>query len=171
MSSVDPSRLTLSPREAEGLIRFAALIDEGNRPLSLLCSLVTRLRLDPETSRIPSGLFYRAISEVVYSRYGLKGTVRRAFLGEALSDLAVNFVMCARNVQNHAEQAEPYFEWLRERVPPGKRRMIVTMTELFRQERANFAEAIAFLRQLLGVEAWERAEAEVSRASAGGGYS
>jgi hypothetical protein len=163
----------LSPADAEGLKRFAAMIDEGNRPLSLLCSLVTRLRLDPQTWRIPSGLFYRAVSEVAYSRYGLKGTIHRAFLGEALRpDLAVNFVMCARNVQSHAEQAEPFFDWLGERVPPEKTQMVNRMVDLFQQERVNFARSGEFLRRLLGAEAWKQAEDEVLRAAmAGGGYS
>lgn len=87
--------LTLSAEEQYRLLDWWQTLDSAKTVVQRLVSLVSELRLNPESSHADGMiLFYRAISEISYGYAGVRGGVRRAFTKEYSKALQINMVMC-----------------------------------------------------------------------------
>lgn len=81
--------------ERQRLLEWWKTMDAAKPMVRKLMSLITELRLHPESSHADGMiLFYRAASEVSYGYAGVRGCIRRAFTNEYRESLRVNMVMC-----------------------------------------------------------------------------
>ncbi|WP_233713301.1 hypothetical protein [Lederbergia citri] len=93
MSVIRPLKLTVEERQR--LMSWWSTMEEAKLVVQRLCSLVSELRLNPESSYADGMiLFYRAVSEISYGYAGVRGGVRRALTTEYGDELRLNMVMC-----------------------------------------------------------------------------
>jgi hypothetical protein len=152
------------PQQVNQYRQLAALLDQGNLPLFKLASCTSQVRVDPQASMMPGlEMFYRAMSEMVYSRYGLKGTVQRALMGEEPRAINDSLVLCAMNVNRMAEQAGVLLNLMKQGALPEVLPFIQMMEQLYQAERANFQQVMAQIRSIMGEDA-PAAERRVMRA-------
>jgi hypothetical protein len=134
--------------------QLGQLLDEGNLPLFKLASCTSQVRVDPQASMMPGvEMFYRAMSEMVYSRYGLKGTVQRALLGEDQTAINDSLVLCAMNVNRMAEQAGVLLNLMRQGASRAVLPFVDMMQQLYQQERANFRQVMNQINTIMGADA------------------
>ncbi|WP_256873569.1 hypothetical protein [Paenibacillus kribbensis] len=85
----------MSAEEQLRLLEWWQTLEAAHPIVQRLCSLVSELRLNPESSHAEGMiLFYRAASEVSYGHAGVRGGIRRAFSSEYCEALRMNLVMC-----------------------------------------------------------------------------
>ncbi|WP_233711074.1 hypothetical protein [Lederbergia citrisecunda] len=81
MSDFRPMKL--SEEEQKRLFAWWQTMESAKLVVQHLCSLVSELRLNPESSHADGMiLFYRAVSEISYGYAGVRGGVRRALTTE-----------------------------------------------------------------------------------------
>jgi hypothetical protein len=142
------------PAQAAQFQQLGQLLDEGNLPLFKLASCTSQVRVDPQASMMPGvEMFYRAMSEMVYSRYGLKGTVQRALMGECQTAINDSLVLCAMNVNRMAEQAGVLLNLMRQGASPAVLPFVDMMQQLYQQERANFRQVMNLINAIMGADA------------------
>lgn len=130
------------------------LLEEGSLPVAKLASCMSEARVDPQASMMPGlEMFYRALSEVIYSRYGLKGTIRRAVMGEEPQRIHNSLILCSMNVNRMAEQAIHLLDLMQQGAAPSAQPLGQSMRELFEQERANFRQIMAQINTIMGEDA------------------
>lgn len=87
--------MNMSEAEQHRLLDWWNATEKGVLVVRRLVSLITELRLHPESSRADGMiLFYRAASEVSYGYAGMRGCIRRAFSNEYSEFLQNNIVRC-----------------------------------------------------------------------------
>ncbi|WP_312469480.1 hypothetical protein [Neobacillus sp.] len=85
----------MSEAEQQHLLDWWTATKSGTLVVQRLVSLITELRLHPESSRADGMiLFYRAASEISYGYAGMRGCIRRAFTNEYSDFLRNNMVRC-----------------------------------------------------------------------------
>ncbi|EKN71272.1 hypothetical protein BABA_02297 [Neobacillus bataviensis LMG 21833] len=85
----------MSEEEQQRLMEWWNATEKGSIVVKQLVSLITELRLNPESSRADGMiLLYRAASEVSYGYAGMRGCIRRAFSNEYSEFLRNNIVRC-----------------------------------------------------------------------------
>ena len=85
----------MSEVEQQRLMEWWNATEKGSIVVQQLVSLITELRLNPESSRADGMiLLYRAASEVSYGYAGMRGCIRRAFFNENSEFLRNNIVRC-----------------------------------------------------------------------------
>lgn len=81
--------------ERQRLLEWWNTMESAKPMVRRLMSLITELRVHPETSHADGMvLFYRAASEISYGYAGVRGCIRRAFTNEYRESLRMNMVMC-----------------------------------------------------------------------------
>jgi hypothetical protein len=142
------------PAKAAAFRQLGELLDWGNQPLSELASCTSQVRIDQESSMLPGvEMFYRAMSEMVYSRYGLKGTVQRALMGEDARSINDSLVLCAMNVNRMAEQAGWLLRLMKQGASPRVMPFMEMMVQLYQAERENFQQVMGLINQIMGLDA------------------
>lgn len=87
--------LVMDMIERQRLLEWWNTMDAAKPMVRRLMSLITELRLNPESSHADGlVLFYRAASEISYGYAGVRGCIRRAFTNEYRQALRINMVMC-----------------------------------------------------------------------------
>lgn len=87
--------LILSNEEQRVLLEWWEATERGAVVVRKLVSLITELRLHPESSRADGMiLLYRAVSEVSYGYAGMRGCIRRIFARENSEFLRKNISRC-----------------------------------------------------------------------------
>jgi hypothetical protein len=87
--------LEMSIDEKHRLLEWWKTMEVAKPVVRRLMSLITELRLNPESSHTDGMiLFYRAASEVSYGYAGVRGCIRRALTSEYREPLRINMVMC-----------------------------------------------------------------------------
>ena len=85
----------MSEEEQLRLMEWWNATEKGSFVVKQLVSLITELRLNPESSRADGMiLLYRAASEVSYGYAGMRGCIRRIFSNEYSEFLRNNIVRC-----------------------------------------------------------------------------
>ncbi|MFO1442208.1 hypothetical protein KDN24_03005 [Bacillus sp. Bva_UNVM-123] len=89
------SKVHMSEEEQQRLLEWWEATERGTVVVKRLVSLITELRLHPESSHADGMiLFYRAASEVSYGYAGMRGCIRRIFTLEYSEFLQNNMVRC-----------------------------------------------------------------------------
>ncbi|MED4229599.1 hypothetical protein [Neobacillus cucumis] len=87
--------LVMDLEERQRLLEWWNTMESAKPMVRRLMSLITELRVHPETSHADGMvLFYRAASEISYGYAGVRGCIRRAFTNEYRESLRMNMVMC-----------------------------------------------------------------------------
>ena len=87
--------LVMDTNERQRLLEWWHTMDAAKPIVGRLMSLITELRLNPESSHADGMiLFYRAASEISYGYAGVRGCIRRAFTKEYREALRINMAMC-----------------------------------------------------------------------------
>ncbi|WP_308162205.1 hypothetical protein [Bacillus sp. ISL-18] len=87
--------LVMDLEERQRLLDWWNTMESAKPMVRRLMSLITELRVHPESSRADGMvLFYRAASEISYGYAGVRGCIRRAFTDEYRESLRMNMVMC-----------------------------------------------------------------------------
>lgn len=85
----------MDTNERQRLLDWWHTMDVAKPMVRRLMSLITELRLNPESSHADGMiLFYRAASEISYGYAGVRGCIRRAFTNEYREALRINMAMC-----------------------------------------------------------------------------
>ncbi|MBU8879140.1 hypothetical protein BGM26_09095 [Bacillus sp. FJAT-29790] len=135
--------LILSVAEQQRLLDWWKTMDSAKLVVQRLTSLVSELRMNPESSHADGMiLFYRAISEISYGYAGVRGGVRRAFTKEYSTALQINMVMCHSFAPKFAVDAKILLERVAKQVT-GNRAL-----ELIQQIRETLIENDKILYEL-----------------------
>ena len=95
----------------ERLIEWWNTMDAAKPMVQKLMSLITELRLNPESSHTDGMiLFYRAASEISYGYAGVRGCIRRAFTNEYREPLRMNMIMCHSFAERFSVDAKVLLE-------------------------------------------------------------
>jgi hypothetical protein len=87
--------MIMSADEKHRLMEWWHTTDSAKLVVQRLVSLISELRLHPESSHVDGMvLFYQAASEISYGYAGIRGCIRRAFASEYSKALRKNMVMC-----------------------------------------------------------------------------
>jgi hypothetical protein len=87
--------ISMSAEKQQRLLEWWNTTESAKLVVQCLVSLVSELRLHPESSQADGMiLFYRAASEISYGYAGIRGCLRRAFAGEYSEALKMNMEMC-----------------------------------------------------------------------------
>lgn len=103
--------LVMNMDERQRLIEWWNTMDAAKPMVQRLMSLITELRLNPESSHVDGMiLFYRAASEISYGYAGVRGCIRRAFTNEYREPLRMNMVMCHSFAERFSVDAKVLLE-------------------------------------------------------------
>ncbi|MBA9028313.1 hypothetical protein [Peribacillus huizhouensis] len=109
--------LNLSEEDQHRLLEWWQTMESAKPVVHRLISLVSELRLNPESSHADGMiLFYRAISEISYGYAGVRGGVRRAFTKEYGDALKINMVMCISFIPKFSGDAKVLLERIAKQV-------------------------------------------------------
>ncbi len=145
--------ITMSEEEQRQLLEWWNATEQGTIVVKRLVSLVTELRLHPESSRADGMiLFYRAVSEVSYGYAGMRGCIRRAFSHEYSEFLQKNMVRCHSFAQRFSVDTKILLERVAKQIKGAQALQIVDrIRETLRENDAILTvienKANAFLGQ------------------------
>jgi hypothetical protein len=89
------TKLNMSAEKQHRLMEWWSATESAKPVVQRLMSLISELRLNPESSRADGMiLFYRAASEISYGYAGIRGCLRRVFAGEYNESIWKNMELC-----------------------------------------------------------------------------
>lgn len=135
--------LVMDAVDRQRLLEWWNTMDAAKPMVRRLMSLITELRLHPESSHADGMvLFYRAASEISYGYAGVRGCIRRAFTNEYREALRINMVMCHSFAEKYSVDTKVLLERVARQIN-GQNAL-----ELIRKIRETLAENDLMLKEI-----------------------
>ncbi|WP_419881650.1 hypothetical protein ACN6MY_19475 [Peribacillus sp. B-H-3] len=125
--------------EKERLLDWWKTMEESKPVVRRLMSLMTELRLHPESSHaVGMILLYRAASEVSYGYAGVRGCIRRAFTNEYGEALRINMARCHSFAQKFSADTKVLLKHVKANVAGEHAKQIISYLEETLMENDRF---------------------------------
>ncbi|SFC93759.1 hypothetical protein SAMN05443252_10917 [Bacillus sp. OV322] len=125
--------------ENELLLDWWKMMEEAKPLVRRVMSLMTELRLHPESSHSTGMiLLYRAASEVSYGYAGVRGCIRRAFTNEYGETLRVNMARCHSFVHKFSADTKVLLKHVKANTAGAHAQQIIIQLEEVLMENDRF---------------------------------
>ncbi|MEH7123422.1 hypothetical protein V7127_09195 [Bacillus sp. JJ1773] len=151
----------MSEEEQRLLLGWWEATERGTIVVKRLVSLMTELRLNPESSRADGMiLLYRAASEVSYGYAGMRGCIRRAFTPEYSEFLRNNMVRCHSFARRFSVDTKVLLERVGKQISGASAMKIVDgIRDTLLENDAMLTEIENKMNQFFGKEAFQSLQA------------